>query len=219
MLKLNIQSTVMMIEEDQKPPIETVMAALRAAAAYIERIHQEPRIQTVLEEVRKLASDTCKRDTEIEEKITHIKHQSRSNAFPPSLCQRVGTRSGLSGLHTNRPPQSGMPVPIHGQAPYNKMNETIVKIHDEAASKALQKKTPAAMTSLVNEYIRNKVWVTQGSLPERRGDWERCTYLFRRFLFECFASGKVPSLLAVLIGFLVESMLLMHSLTISVPCS
>ena len=96
------------------------------------------------------------------------------------------------------------------------MNEIIVKIHDEAASKALQKKTPAAMTSLVNEYIRNKVWITQGSLPERRGDWERCTYLFRRFLFECFASGKVPSLLAVLIGFLVESMLLMNSLTISV---
>ena len=82
MLKLNIQSTVMMIEEDQKPPIETVMAALRAAATYIERSDQEPRIQTVLEEVRKLASDTSKRDTEIKEKITHIKHQSRSSVPP-----------------------------------------------------------------------------------------------------------------------------------------
>ena len=32
MLKLNIQSTVVMTEEDQKPPMDKVMAALRAAA-------------------------------------------------------------------------------------------------------------------------------------------------------------------------------------------
>ena len=67
-------------------------------------------------------------------------------------------------------------MPMQGQAPYNRLNEIIVKLQDEAANKVLERKTPAEMTGLVNEYIKSID--TRGNpkknppQSERRGDWK-----------------------------------------------
>lgn len=71
-----MQTMLRMIDEGQKPPAEEAAAALRAGVAFVERAIDEPRMQTVLDEVRKLAINTNNRDTSMDEKITHIKHQN-----------------------------------------------------------------------------------------------------------------------------------------------
>lgn len=76
MLELSMQTMLRMIDEDQEPPVEEAAAALRAGVAFIERAIDEPRMQTVLDEVRKLAINTNNRDTSMDENITHIKHQT-----------------------------------------------------------------------------------------------------------------------------------------------
>lgn len=44
-----------------------------AIVAFIERATTEPKIQTILDKIRKLAMDTSNRDTNMDEKITQIK--------------------------------------------------------------------------------------------------------------------------------------------------
>lgn len=42
-----------------------------------------------------------------------------------------------------------------GQAPYNKLNEIVVKLQDDTANKALEGKTPLEMTRMVNDFIKS----------------------------------------------------------------
>ena len=41
------------------------------------------------------------------------------------------------------------------QSPYNKQNEIVIKLQDQTASKALEGKTIAEMTTIVNGYIQS----------------------------------------------------------------
>ncbi|KAF6238672.1 hypothetical protein HO173_003178 [Letharia columbiana] len=157
MLKLSMNTMLKMIDEGQKPPMDEVAAALRAAVAFAERANDEPKIQTVLDEVRKLAIDSSNRDSNMEEKITHIKHQAASlgsNTSAASYASVLG-RSSTSSSTTGGIPIVPPAMPKQGQAPYNKLNEIIVKLQDETASKALEGKTPSEMTMMVNGYIKS----------------------------------------------------------------
>ena len=103
MLKLSINTMLGLMDEGHRPPNNEVGAALKAVAAFIGKATEEPKLQTVLDEVRKLANDSNERDTHMDEKITHIKHQAASkNATPPhrQLCQRA------EPLSTTPPPTS-----------------------------------------------------------------------------------------------------------------
>lgn len=157
MLKLSMHTMLKMIDEDQKPGKNEVVAALRAAVAFAEKAIEEPKIQTVLDEVRKLAIDSSNRDTQMEEKITHIKHQATSLGSSPSIASyasvlsRSSTGSSTSGGASIMPPA----MPKQGQAPYNKLNEIMVKLQDDTASKALKGKTPIEMTAMVNDFIKS----------------------------------------------------------------
>ena len=46
-------------------------------------------------------------------------------------------------------------MPKQGQTPYNKLNEIIVKLQDETANKALKGKTPSAMITMINDFIKS----------------------------------------------------------------
>lgn len=103
MLKLAMYTMVKMIEEGQKPGLASdVVPALRAAAAFAEKAIEEPKIQTVLDEVRKLAIDSSNRDTNMEEKITHIKHQAASLGSSPSMTSYASVlgRSSIASSTT-----------------------------------------------------------------------------------------------------------------------
>ncbi len=156
MLKLSMQTMLKMIDEDQRPGKQEVVAALRAATVFAERAIEEPKIQTVLDEVRKLAIDSSTRDHDMEEKITHIKHQAASLGSSPAVSY-----ASILGRSSNAPSTTaGVPImppamPKQGQTPYNKLNEIIVKLQDETANKALEGKTPSEMTALVNNFIKS----------------------------------------------------------------
>lgn len=157
--------------------MEEVDTAMRAAAAFVERAVDEPRIQTVLDELRKLAIDSNNRDTSMDEKITHIKHQatsigsSASTASYASVLGRQSTASSTTGgapisLSMNMPPA----MPKQGQTPYNKHNEIVIKLQDETASEALEGKTPVEMTAMVNGFIKSMD--TMRKPVARQGDLE-----------------------------------------------
>ncbi len=157
MLKLSMHTMVKMIDEDQKPGKQDMVAALRAATVFVERAIEEPKIQTVLDEVRKLATDSSNRDFSIDEKITHIKHQAASLGSSPSTASYASVlgRSSTASSTTGGVPIIPPAMPKQGQAPYNKLNEIIVKLQDETANKALEGKTPSAMTTMVNDFIKS----------------------------------------------------------------
>ncbi len=74
MLKLSINTAIEMMDNGKKPPLEEVIAAIKAAVAYIDRTTTEPKVQTTLDEIRKLAVDTSNRVTNIDKKIIQIKY-------------------------------------------------------------------------------------------------------------------------------------------------
>lgn len=153
MLKLALTEMLQTSNKGTKPPKEEVAKAIGSVLAFIDQATAEPKIQTVLEEVRKLAIDSNNRDISIEEKVTHIKHQASSIASSSaSVLGRASTTSSQVGgvlLATQQP------VPRPGQSPYNKNNEIVIKLQDETANKALEGKKPEEMTALVNEHIKN----------------------------------------------------------------
>ena len=109
MLKLSMHTMLRMIDEGQKPPVEEAAVALRAGIAFVERAIDEPRMQTVLDEVRKLAIDTNNRDSSMDEKITHIKHQTTSigsNTSTASYASVLGRQPATSSIN------GGVPLPF-----------------------------------------------------------------------------------------------------------
>ena len=44
-------------------------------------------------------------------------------------------------------------MPKQGQSPYNKQNEIVIKLQNQTASKALEGKTTAEITTIINGYI------------------------------------------------------------------
>ena len=74
MLKLSLNELLQTTNDGNRPPKEEVTKAIDAMVAFVDRATEEPKIQTVLDEVRKLAIDTNNRETSIEEKVTYIKH-------------------------------------------------------------------------------------------------------------------------------------------------
>lgn len=161
MLKLSIDAMLGLMDEGHRPPNDEVAVALRAAAGFIGRATKEPKIQTVLDEVRKLAIESNDRDTDMNEKITHIKHQAASIGSASSSIASYASVLGRSSS-TSSSTTGGVPLPIpppampkQGQSQYNKQNEIVVKLQDETASKALEGKTPAEMTAIVNGHIKS----------------------------------------------------------------
>ena len=150
MLKLSISTMLKMMNEDQKPSVKEIAAALTAATEFIERATEEPNIQTVLDEVRKLALESNNRDACIDEKITHIKCQTATStgSIPSdtSYANVLGRASTAFSLTSTMSKQS--------QTLYNRMNEITIRLQDENADKALKGKTPQKMTEMVNDYIR-----------------------------------------------------------------
>ena len=109
----------------------------------MDRAIEEPKIQTVLDEVRKLAIDTNNRETSIEEKVTYIKHQTSSNTSGSmrssysSILSQPSTASASSG---GIPLLTQAPMPKHGQTPYNKDNKIVIKLQDVTVYKVLEEK-------------------------------------------------------------------------------
>ena len=79
MLKLSLNELLQTTNNGNRPPKEEVTKAIDAIVAFVDRVIEEPKIQIVLDEVRKLAIDTNNRETSIEEKVTYIKYQILSN--------------------------------------------------------------------------------------------------------------------------------------------
>ena len=146
------------IANGQKPPSNTLQEVLRALVAFTEQTIQEPRIQTVLDEVRKLARETTTRDNAIDEKLTIIKNQPvgsyTSSAATASSWAGVANRLRDSQFTYSSPSSSigGVQIP---PTPYNKNTEIIVRMNDKEASKANAAKEPRVLAEKVNQYIRN----------------------------------------------------------------
>ncbi|KAI4120970.1 MAG: hypothetical protein LQ347_006992 [Umbilicaria vellea] len=146
------------IANGQKPPSNTLQEVLRALVAFTEQTIQEPRIQTVLDEVRKLARETTTRDNAIDEKLTIIKNQPAGSYTTSSAATTswagVANRLRDSQFTYSSPSSSirGAPIP---PTPYNKNTEIIVRMNDKEASKANAAKEPRELAEKVNQYIRN----------------------------------------------------------------
>ena len=63
MLKLSIYIMLKIIDENQKSDKNKIIATLRAAIAFAKKVIEESKIQTVLNEVRKLVINSSNRDT------------------------------------------------------------------------------------------------------------------------------------------------------------
>lgn len=159
MLKLSMDTMLKLMDEGHRPPNDEVAAALRAAMGFADKATKEPKLQTVLDEVRKLAIESNNRETDINEKITHIKHQATSLGSTPSIASYASVlgRSSTASSTTGGAPLPILPpaMPKQGQSPYNKQNEIVIKLQDQTASKALEGKTTAEMTTIVNGYIQS----------------------------------------------------------------
>ena len=156
MLKLSLNEMLQTSNDGTKLPKEEVAKAIEAMVQFVNRAMEEPKIQTVLDEVRKLAIDTNAREISIEEKVTCIKQQASSTAGSStrsSYASVLGQPSTASFSEGGVPIQP--PIPKRNQAPYNKDNEIVIKLQDEIANKVLEGKRPQEMTDLVNEYIKN----------------------------------------------------------------
>ncbi len=156
MLKLSMNTAIEMMDDGKKPPLEEVIAAMKAAVVYIDRTTTEPKVQTTLDEIRKLAVDTSNRVTNMDEKITQIKHQAASSTGTSSGASYASILSRASMPGGVPLPPFSNPIPPHqGNTPYSKNNEIVIKLQDETANKALEKKTPQEMTKLVNDFIKS----------------------------------------------------------------
>ena len=130
MLKLSMHTMMKMIDEDQKPGKQDMVTVLRTVTVFVERVIEESKIQTILDEVRKLAIDSSNRDFSIDEKITHIKHQAASLKSSPSTVNYVSVLSRFSTASsiTKEIFIISPTIPKQEQALYNKLNEIIIKL-------------------------------------------------------------------------------------------
>ena len=74
MLGMYLNTTLTLMTDSQKPPIETFKAFLQATLKFITKTKQEPNNQTILEETQKAADASLQRESYIEEQITAIKN-------------------------------------------------------------------------------------------------------------------------------------------------
>ncbi len=76
MLGLYIDTTLKLIQDGHRPPAESFKNFLQASSAFIEKTKQEPNNHVLLEEIRKAADASIRRETFIEEQITAIKNSA-----------------------------------------------------------------------------------------------------------------------------------------------
>ena len=124
MLKLSMNIILKLINEEYRPLNDEVAAALRATIGFANKIIKELKFQIVLDEIRKLVIKSNNRETDINEKITHIKHQVISLESTPSIASYVSvlSRSSTASSTTERAPLSILLsiIPKQRQSLYNK---------------------------------------------------------------------------------------------------
>ena len=96
MLKLSMDIILKLIDEEYRSPNDEVAVALRAIMRFADKVIKELKLQIVLDEVRKLVIESNNRETDINEKITHIKHQAISLESTPSIVSYVSVLSRSS---------------------------------------------------------------------------------------------------------------------------
>ena len=74
MLKLSMNIILKLMNEEYRLSNDEIAAALRTTMRFADKIIKELKLQIVLDEIRKLAIKSNNRETDINEKITHIKH-------------------------------------------------------------------------------------------------------------------------------------------------
>ena len=96
MLKLSMNIILKLINEGYRPLNDEIAVALRAAMGFADKTIKEPKLQTVLDEIQKLVIESNNRETDINEKITHIKHQVISLESTLSIASYVSVLDRLS---------------------------------------------------------------------------------------------------------------------------
>ena len=96
MLKLSMDIILKLIDEGYRLSNDEVAVALRAIIRFADKVIKEPKFQIVLDEIRKLAIKSNNRETDINEKITHIKHQVISLESTLSIASYVSVLSRSS---------------------------------------------------------------------------------------------------------------------------
>ena len=74
MLKLSMNIILKLIDEGYRSSNDEIAAALRAVIRFADKTIKELKLQIVLDEIRKLVIKSNNRETDINEKITYIKH-------------------------------------------------------------------------------------------------------------------------------------------------
>ena len=111
MLKLSMNTMLKLMNEGYRSSNDEVAAALRAIMRFADKVIKELKLQTVLDEIQKLAIKSNNRETDINEKITYIKHQATSLESIPSIASYASVldRSSTTSSTTEGAPLSILP--------------------------------------------------------------------------------------------------------------
>ncbi len=109
LLGLYINTTLNLVDEGYKPPPDSFRSFLQASQAFIEKTKHEPNNHVLLDEIRKAADASARRETFIEEQITAIKNaspitkQSYADITSRGAAQKATTKAPFT-TNSNSPP-------------------------------------------------------------------------------------------------------------------
>ncbi len=148
LLGLYIGTTLSLINNGHKPPADSFRSFLQASQAFIDKTKQEPNNHVLLDEIRKAADASARRETFIEEQITVIKNSTpTSKPTYANVASQGATWKSTSGISSSANPIS---------APYNKANEIVIKLNDKNSVTALSTQSPENILRDINHYLQAK---------------------------------------------------------------
>ena len=149
MLGMYIDTTLALMADGHKPPMETFKAFLQATLTFITKTKQEPNNQTILEEIQKAADASSRRESYIEEQITAIKN-----------APAIAGRASYAAIASRSATTPGISYPPIGSAAftssYNKANKIIIKLNDKDAARALDSQSTENIVESINQYVKTK---------------------------------------------------------------
>ena len=148
MLGLYIDTTLKLIQDGHRPPAKSFKSFLQALSTFIEKTKQEPNNHVLLEEIRKAADASMRRETFIEKQITTIKNSApNSNLSYANVASQVAAKKAAAGIS----------LPITTPLPsYNKVNEIIIKLDDKNSAQTLSTQSSENILRDINHYLQVK---------------------------------------------------------------
>lgn len=138
------------IRTSSRIPTEQVEKIVRVSIEYVEATRRGPtpaQMWQKLESIESLAKEQSQHHDSINDKLTVLKEQRVTISTPPKPQTWAAVASGASGAQP-RPPL------------YNKQNEIVVKLNDNASAEEMRKQAPEEIAHRIDAYlIKNNITI------------------------------------------------------------